>query len=130
MNLHEKMYEEDTDGKTLNMIDVIAEEVEAFQSKIVHNCEILVEEGLTRLKKRSKESGDLISSIENGIKKSETSGAELINNLNVLIEENYQSEDLSVKITELEEQLMEIEVTLNESNDLGIRFKKVSISLF
>ena len=28
--------------------------------------------------------------------------------------------DLSVKITELEEQLMEIEVTLNESNDLAI----------
>ena len=116
------MYEEDTDGKTLNMIDVIAEEVESFQAKIVQNCEVMVEEGLARLKKRSKESGDLISSIENGIKKSETSGAELINNLNVLIEENYQSEDLSVKITELEEQLMEIEVTLNESNDLGTRF--------
>ena len=80
----------------------------------------MVQEGLTRLTKRAKESGDLITSIESGIKKSETNGAELIATLNTLIEENYQSEDLSVKITELEEQLMEIEVTLNESNDLAI----------
>ena len=80
----------------------------------------MVQEGLNRLTKRAKESGDLINSIESGIKKSETNGAELITALNTLIEENYQSEDLSVKITELEEQLMEIEVTLNESNDLAI----------
>ena len=40
MNLHEKMYEEDTDGKTLNMIDVIAEEVDAFQAKIVEHCQV------------------------------------------------------------------------------------------
>jgi len=119
-NLHEKMYEDDADGRTLNMIDVIAEEVDAFHAKIIEHCQQMVTEGLARLAKRAKESGDLIGSIENGIKRSETNGAELIANLNVLIEENYQSEDLSVKITELEEQLMEIEVTLNESNDLAI----------
>lgn len=47
-------------------------------------------------------------------------GAELIENLNKLIEDNFQSDDLSVKISELEEALMELEVTLNESNDLAI----------
>ena len=88
------MYEEDADGRTLNMIDVIAEEVDAFQAKIIEHCQQMAGEGLTRLAKRAKESSDLIGSIENGIKRSETNGAELIANLNVLIEENYQSEDL------------------------------------
>lgn len=37
-----------------------------------------------------------------------------------MIEDNFQSDDLSVKISELEEALMELEVTLNESNDLAI----------
>ena len=92
------MYDEDADGKTLNMIDVIAEEVDAFQAKIIEHCSQMIQEGLTRLAKRAKESGDLIGSIESGIKRSETAGAELIANLNVLIEENYQSEDLRLVI--------------------------------
>lgn len=43
-----------------------------------------------------------------GIERSSIKGAELIEEMNILIEENFQSDDLSVKISELEEQLMEV----------------------
>ena len=43
-----------------------------------------------------------------GIERSSLKGAELIEEMNILIEENFQSDDLSVKISELEEQLMEV----------------------
>jgi len=119
-NLAEKMYEEDTDGKILNGIDTIAEDVENFKNLITELCEQIIQEGLNRLTKRTKESDGLISSMTEGIQKSNLKGAELIENLNKLIEDNFQSDDLSVKISELEEALMELEVTLNESNDLAI----------
>ena len=46
--------------------------------------------------------------MENGIDVSNEKGAKLIEEMNTLIEQNYQSDDLSVKISELEEQLMEV----------------------
>lgn len=120
INLEEKMYEEDTDGKILNSIETIAEEVENFKNKIIQFCCSITNEGLVRLEKRKKESSELIENISSGIERSNKKGAELIEEMNILIEENFQSDDLSVKISELEEQLMELEVTLNESNDSAI----------
>lgn len=38
-----------------------------------------------------------------------------------LSEEQFQSDDIGVKINELEEELMEYEVTLNENNDESIK---------
>lgn len=119
-NLEEKMYEEDTDGKVLNSIETIAEEVENFKAKIIQFCSQIISEGLLRLQKRNKESNELIDNMTKGIERSSIKGAELIEEMNILIEENFQSDDLSVKISELEEQLMELEVTLNESNDSAI----------
>ena len=64
------MYEEDTDGKILNGIDIIAEDVENFKNLITELCEQIIQEGLNRLTKRTKESDGLISSMTEGIKKS------------------------------------------------------------
>ena len=64
------MYEEDTDGKILNGIDTIAEDVENFKNLITELCEQIIQEGLNRLTKRTKESDGLISSMTEGIKKS------------------------------------------------------------
>ena len=64
------MYEEDTDGKTLNGIDTIAEDVENFKNLITELCEQIIQEGLNRLTKRTNESDGLISSMTEGIKKS------------------------------------------------------------
>ena len=49
-NLQDKMYEDDADGKTLKLIEPIAEEVESYKIKIIDLCDILIEEGLKRLK--------------------------------------------------------------------------------
>lgn len=43
------MYEEDTDGKVLNSIETIAEEVENFKAKIIQFCSQIISEGLLRL---------------------------------------------------------------------------------
>ena len=43
------MYEEDNDGKILNQIDTIADEVDVFKEKITNYCQQIIEEGLVRL---------------------------------------------------------------------------------
>ena len=119
--LFDLMYEEDVDGNIINQIPEIMEVVENFKESINKVCSTIVEEGLVRLKTRTAEIDDLLESRNAAIDNANQGATHLVDEFLALQEANASSEDLSKKIDELDNELMEIEVTLNEKIDETIK---------
>lgn len=119
--LFDLMYEEDVDGNIINQIPEIMEVVENFKESINKVCSTIVEEGLVRLKTRTAEIDDLLESRNAAIDNANQRATHLVDEFLALQEANASSEDLSKKIDELDNELMEIEVTLNEKIDETIK---------
>jgi predicted transcriptional regulator len=119
--LFDLMYEEDVDGNIINQIPEIMEVVENFKESINKVCITIVEEGLVRLKTRTAEIDDLLESRNAAIDNANQRATHLVDEFLALQEANASSEDLSKKIDELDNELMEIEVTLNEKIDETIK---------
>ena len=119
--LFDLMYEEDVDGNIINQIPEIMEVVENFKESINKVCSTIVEEGLVRLKTRTNEIDDLLESRNAAIDNANQRATHLVDEFLALQEANASSEDLSKKIDELDNELMEIEVTLNEKIDETIK---------
>lgn len=119
--LFDLMYEEDVDGNIINQIPEIMEVVENFKESINKVCSTIVEEGLVRLKTRTAEIDDLLESRNAAIGNANQRATHLVDEFLALQEANASSEDLSKKIDELDNELMEIEVTLNEKIDETIK---------
>ena len=119
--LFDLMYEEDVDGNIINQIPEIMEVVENFKESINKVCATIVQEGLVRLKTRTAEIDDLLESRNAAIDNANKRATHLVDEFLALQEANATSDDLSKKIDELDNELMEIEVTLNEKIDETIK---------
>jgi len=120
-SLPQKMYEEDVDGEIINQIPEIQEVVETFKTSILEVCVQIEKVGLQRMEQRKLEIEDLTASREEAIEETNAKASGIVTDFIALSEDQFHSDDIGVKINELEEELMEIEVTLNESNDESIK---------
>jgi len=119
--LPQKMFEEDVDGEIINQIPEIVEVSEQFKTSVGEVCAQIQEVGLKKMDFRRKEIEDLLASREEAIIKTNEKSSEVVGEFLKLSEESFQSDDIGIKINELEEDLMDFEVTLNENNDENIK---------
>lgn len=120
-SLTQKMYEEDIDGEIMNQIPEIQEVVENFKASIMEVTNQIELGGLRKMRQRKKEIGDLTGSRDEAIAQANKKASTIVSEFLLLSEDQFQSDDIGVKINELEEELMEYEVTLNENNDECIK---------